>query len=78
MKNNKQCPNCNSYKTQSQRQMYLIMGIMCLSFGLLLILIPFIGLPLLVIGVASLIAGLIPGLKNQYLCQTCKNKFEAK
>lgn len=76
MKPNKKCPNCNMFRTQGLRQIYLIMGIMCMSFGLLFILIPFFGIGLLIIGIASLIASLIPGQKNQYFCHNCKNKFE--
>jgi len=76
MTNNKQCPNCHMFKTQSQRQRNLLMGIMCISFGLLLIWLPFLGWPLLLIGIASFIVGLTTP-KNLYHCNICKNNFKA-
>ncbi len=76
MKEQIECPKCKQYKVMSQKSQALLLGIMCLSFGLFLIWIPFIGLPLLLIGAGAFIAGLIPGLIKGYTCNKCHYRWK--
>jgi len=50
------CPRCGSNRVRHMGMaFFILMGLGSLSFGIILLLIPFIGVPLMVIGIAFLV-----------------------
>lgn len=69
------CPRCGSNRVRSMGlAFFILMGLGTLGFGVLFLIIPFIGIPLMVIGAAFLI--LAPFSKNTLQCQDCKKSWK--
>lgn len=68
------------YKVHQPWQILVISGGFPTLFGLLLIIIPFIGLPLLFLGLALIGAGLYfkVGGKEVYVCKNCGKGYKEK
>lgn len=67
------CPKCGSenIKYVGGKGVVFLMGIGSLSFGLLFMLIPFIGIPLAVIGLVLMVV--TPFVKKVAKCEACGN-----
>lgn len=73
------CPRCGSNRTRpdSLGTLFLMLGIPLLVLGLILVFIPFIGLPLILGGVFFAAYGLYKKHQNKKLlrCLDCKNAW---
>lgn len=69
------CPRCGSNRVKKMGVLFFIlMGFGTMSFGIILLLIPFIGIPLLCAGAAFLL--LSPFSKNILQCEDCKKSWK--
>lgn len=74
------CPRCESNRVQPARTgcMLLIGGICLIGLGLWLLIIPFVGIPMVIVGIGfilfSLFAG--PATKGMLQCQDCHNAWK--
>ncbi len=71
-----QCPNCNSYKTKTDKQTVLTTGfaMTLLGLGLSFLFIPLFFVP---IGIVLLLSGFFTKAKNVH-CQNCSFIFPVK
>lgn len=68
------CPRCGSNRVKATGILYFILfGLGMLSFGLILLFIPFIGIPMMVIGAGLLVAA--PFSKGILECEDCKKSW---
>lgn len=66
------CPRCGSHKVEKSSPLsYILGGIALAGCGIWLLIIPFIGVPLIIIGLLSLILSPL-GFINTLSCKDCK------
>lgn len=68
------CPNCQQHKLYTHGELARLIGIMAGPLGLFLIWIPFIGLPLLIVGVILFFGSFVPGANKKHICLNCNYK----
>ncbi len=70
------CPRCGSKSVEARgRFFWFMLGGGCVSFGLILIFIPFIGIPLIAFGIVSIATGFIA--KGVFECKDCRNVWRS-
>lgn len=73
------CPNCEQFKTKLECRYYISLGLGLFGFGVLLLIIPFIGIPLIFIGFCAFLTGCLMCISEKYskryICNNCQHKF---